>query len=406
MHPTEQAKLNLILDALQERASATSDVPVHVTGFVAWMLNGSANDGSVIATLASTAAASEGASRSFREVAALGFTTAVAEIGAQAFQGGIAWLMGREYFVANRPRGLEADGIAAFGITLGILSLEFSERAKFVKWLDSFLSEALKEITPETWDSSLMQASAELLRFSTQGVSTSTASLPPDLLAALDAKALLASTPEQQSKAFELITSLSYRDFGPDRAATQLTALRWLLRASPTALPGKATVSDVVTVLEAIPRALRLWTWEEKSRTGKGPAVMWPINHEYHVQNLLWVILAPLFPDLEDEENLPSLGQKKPRADIGIPSLKLIVEAKFIYKGNKKEFAEMIDQIGSDASTYLTQPEKYNSIIAFVWDNSRRMEEHAELKQGLEKIPNVVGAVIVARPGKMNAAAV
>jgi hypothetical protein len=38
----------------------------------------------------------------------------------------------------------------------------------------------------------------------------------------------------------------------------------------------------------------------------------------------------------------------------------------------------------------------------FIWDDSRRSEIYPELQQGLKKIDNVVGVVLVPRPGKMD----
>ena len=115
----------------------------------------------------------------------------------------------------------------------------------------------------------------------------------------------------------------------------------------------------------------------------------------------MWVVLAPIFADLEDEENLPSLGQKHPRYDLGVPSLKLIVEVKFVYRGARREFSNVIEEVAADASLYLRDKSRYAEIVAVVWDDSRHTEQHAELKQGLLAIPGVVGAVVLTRPGRM-----
>jgi hypothetical protein len=148
---------------------------------------------------------------------------------------------------------------------------------------------------------------------------------------------------------------------------------------------------------------MRRWTWEDKPRTAgtKSVPVCWHVFNEYHVQNLLWAILAPVFPDLEDEENLPSFGQKHPRFDLGVPSLRTIVEVKFARAGYPSAFASIIGEAAEDASLYRSANSGYDKIILFVWDDSRSSEQHAELKQGLLKIEGIVGAVVVSRPGKM-----
>ena len=48
-------------------------------------------------------------------------------------------------------------------------------------------------------------------------------------------------------------------------------------------------------------RGLKRWTHETEPRTRKSAVARWDIENEYHVQNLLWAILAPVFPDVDDE---------------------------------------------------------------------------------------------------------
>jgi hypothetical protein len=111
-------------------------------------------------------------------------------------------------------------------------------------------------------------------------------------------------------------------------------------------------------------------------------------------------MLAPVFPDLKDEEYFSSLGQKQPRSDLFIPSLKLIIEAKFLRDDDK--VTKIIDEVASDASLYLKQGTDHAGIIPFVWDASRRTEEHPLLREGLREIRGVLDAVIVPRPGRMD----
>ena len=106
-----------------------------------------------------------------------------------------------------------------------------------------------------------------------------------------------------------------------------------------------------------------------------------------------------MFPDLKDEEYFPSLGQKQPRADLFIPSVKLIIEVKFLRQIDK--VTKVIDELGSDASLYLSAGADYSGIIAFVWDDSRRIEEHPLLREGLRRIRGILAAVIVSRAGRM-----
>jgi hypothetical protein len=117
---------------------------------------------------------------------------------------------------------------------------------------------------------------------------------------------------------------------------------------------------------------------------------------------MLWAILAPIFPDLDDEEWLKSVGQHHPRADLAIPSLELLVEVKFMRPGGKSAFGSVIQEVAADASTYLQEGSGYRHIIAFVWDDAARTEEHPELRQGLMRIRGVRDVIVISRPSKMD----
>lgn len=91
-----------------------------------------------------------------------------------------------------------------------------------------------------------------------------------------------------------------------------------------------------------------------------------PIANGYHVQNLLWALLAPIRPDLENEENLTSLGPKYPRFDLGIPSLRLVLEVKFVRGGTTRDYAAVIKQVAADASLYVSESTLYDRIVAVV----------------------------------------
>ena len=118
------------------------------------------------------------------------------------------------------------------------------------------------------------------------------------------------------------------------------------------------------------------------------------------MQNLLWAMLSPVFPDLVPEDYTAKIGKKQPRADLGIPSLRLIVEAKFWY--TKHASKKMIEEIAQDTGLYLVPDSKYDSIVPFIWDEGRRTEEHKGLIAALKKMDGVSDAVVIAKPGFMS----
>ena len=165
--------------------------------------------------------------------------------------------------------------------------------------------------------------------------------------------------------------------------------------------PNGWALADLVAFLEHIPVGLKRWTWEEVARTRGGQPVKWLIDNEYHVQNLLYVLLAPIFTDISDEVYLESVGQKTPRADLYLPGTHTLIEVKY-RKNEKKSFADLIGELAEDLSLYRSD-EKYKSarIVAFLWDHTCATQEHAKFKQGVMKMMGMDGCVAVCSPSVM-----
>lgn len=171
--------------------------------------------------------------------------------------------------------------------------------------------------------------------------------------------------------------------------------------------PNGWSLNDLVAFLERIPVGLKRWTWEkEKGRTRNSSPVKWHIEDEYHVQNLLYVLLGPIFDDIADEIYLQQVGQKNPRADLYLPSMHTLIEVKH-RKDTKKSFSMLIGEIGEDASLYHADT-KYKDIrlICFLWDHTRSTQEHTKFKEGVLKIKGIDACVVVNSPSFMQGPAV
>lgn len=395
-----ESPLESLLDAL-DVAAGVRDAPPHVQAFVAWVDGHASVD--ALRALADESAPLTGAARTYQHVAVLGFAASergLAAPHAPALVDGLTWLAGREWFVPGRLQTFEVDAVALLGVALGLAAAADPEYvAAPSPWMDAVLARAAAGLA-DPWERALVEAARYTLAPS-DSAARRVAEAAPDLAVALAARGALPQVPDAEMAAFTLAADLSFRSYGPDRAAAQRAALRRVIHNAAVIRPGAPTVRDVVALLEGVSRGMRRWTWEGKSRTQGAGAVQWPINNEYHVQNLLWAVLAPVFPDLEDEENLPSFGQKHPRFDLGIPSLRLIIEVKFVRGGTTRDYTDVIDQIAADASLYDGDRRRYDRIVAFVWDDARHGEQHAELKQGLSKLRGVVASVVIARPGRI-----
>ena len=392
----ETPLLELVAQSLERHVRRINAAEPVVRAFAAWLGLTDLVDANTIAALAAEAAAREGSSRSYRDVAVLGFAVSCADgtILVQRFCDGLQWMRARRFFVPNQALGFEADALAIFGTALGVRALAPSaDRDGFSRWLTDLATKSLQQIA-DALDGALLRASFAVCD---RGIAAIQA---PDLTVVLASKRLIPPDERAESDAQRLILDLTHRDAGADRAATQLAALRWLLRSQARLIPTGATADDVARMLETAPHALKRWPWEDRPRTrGEGVTVQrWDVQHEYHFQSLLWALLVPVFPDLDDEEWLPSVGHKHPRVDLVIPSLKLMIEAKFLREGTQAALADMIEQIAADTALYLSEREDHRILVA-VWDDSRSVDQHTELRMGIGQLKGVLGSVVVSRPG-------
>lgn len=302
----------------------------------------------------------------------------------------------------GRPASFRYDALALLGLALGARRIGGEVQQLVGDWLGSFVKPA--EDTMAGWKRVLFYAA---LRFAGQPTDERDLEQIPDCE---DIKLALASkggdffTTIDMDIAYQQVCGRSIIDQPtPVIDACRYTALHYLGTKLPTISLNKPSVEQVVDLLNNIPRGMKRWTWEDNAKTKKSSPQKWDLQNEYHVQSLVFFLLAPIFPDIESEFYLETLGQINPRADIGLPSLNLIIEIKFLRPGIS--FTSMIEEVAADASLYFTKDnvykKKYSQMIVLLWDNSARNQEHHTFKANVTKIQNIIGAVVVSRPGNM-----
>jgi hypothetical protein len=162
------------------------------------------------------------------------------------------------------------------------------------------------------------------------------------------------------------------------------------------------SLNDLLEFLEHIPVGLKRWTWEQTPRTKGAEPVKWHVDNEYHVQNLLYLMLAPIFKDIADEVYLQPVGQKTPRMDLYLPALNTIIEVKY-RKDLRRSFSALIGEIAEDASLYRADP-KYKDarIINVLWDCTHATQEHPKFTEGVLRIDGIDGCVVINAPSTMD----
>jgi hypothetical protein len=346
--------------------------------------------------------------RTYRQVAALGMAgqiTALPEDVTSVLTNDLGQLFGREPVVSGTPMPFCMDGLALAGIMLGThLLRDDAIMTKATAWFSRCCKVTAEGRGLEEWQEWLLRLVGRQTSLSWGGQRSwsETASV---VSVALRSKGVAISQSveaeeSEEENALRIIQAPLPSDVPLGDAVLRLAALNWIRRIRPIADLRAASVDDLVHVLRRVPDGLKSWTWEDKPRTKTSPeARRWHVDNEYHVQNILWLVLAPIFPDLVPEDYTPKVGPVQPRADIGIPSLRIIVEVKFMRSTDAPK--KMIEQIGQDASLYLVTGSRYDRIVPFIWDDSRRSEQHEDMLRGLRQIRGIVDAVIISRPGAM-----
>ena len=349
---------------LTARAAGDASLRALDRAFIAW-LRGDAPDASIQELAESTPM------RSY-DVVALGVLAELAgwSVDKQRLEEGIAWLIDVELKRGAVPAPVSIDGIA-----LLLLGLAGSARPQLRVWHERASATAPDHIEP-VWVRDSPEARLALARVGKGQANESDEGRLLDRLVA-------GELPGE-----------------PLRAAVLLLALSHVRRAQPVALPRRATIEHLVEMLKGVQRSLEHWTWEDNAKVKNGTARKWNVDHEYHVQNLLWAVLAPVFPDLLKEEVGAAVGPVQPRVDLGFPSLRVVVEVKFVR--STTPLKHMVNEIAEDASLYFVPGSKYERMIAFIWDDGARSEQHETLLKGLRLLERVADAVILSRPGKMN----
>jgi REase_DpnII-MboI len=156
--------------------------------------------------------------------------------------------------------------------------------------------------------------------------------------------------------------------------------------------------NHVGMILRRFEAALRRWRWDDSTKI-KRP-INWAITSEREVQDIVWMILRSVFDDIVDEETLPKLGHSTYKADFGIPSLRLLIEAKYCREAS--DFKKIEKEIMEDAVAYLINiKERYDRIIVFIYDHSSSVQEHALTAAALKELPGIEDVIIVSRPSQL-----
>ncbi|WP_333981577.1 hypothetical protein [Burkholderia gladioli] len=184
-----------------------------------------------------------------------------------------------------------------------------------------------------------------------------------------------------------------------DRYPPHQSALLWSCirnAISDTTSNALRSPATVIHALRNFETAMKRWRWDTDKLQNP---VRWPIRSEREVQDILWLILRSIFDDLEDEDTLPKFGHSTYRADFGIPSLGLLIEAK--YARSAGDFKNIEKEVLQDLGPYLQTPERYREVIVFIYDESSSVQHHDTTIRALRSANGITDVLVVCRPSQL-----
>lgn len=97
------------------------------------------------------------------------------------------------------------------------------------------------------------------------------------------------------------------------------------------------------------------------------------INDEYDVQDLLYVILKPLFPKLIDEDPNQKVGGVSNKIDLIIREEKILIEVKMIKESDTNE-KKFIEELKIDFESYHSNPH-LEFLFAYIYDPQNKTKD-------------------------------
>ena len=363
-----------------------SALPPHVAAFCSYLIP---SDSERLDELASLA----GESQSYQQVAAAGYALARDPSSgglAATFQGAFEHLSGRTFFAEGRTPRFEVDSVALLGVALGACAAKIPEGG--MEWFDELLRRSARTLRGDRWQSDLVEIARGIIDkkrvMSIKDIRLRTA---------------FSDTPSEDDRQAAWAEMIAHCANGDPVQVAVNRAVFEQCAASLAALPiVGAGVAGLISILEGLAQSMSHWTYESSVRVKSVTPQRWEVEHEYHVQNLLWTLLRPVFSDLVDEQSLRKVGHKTPRFDLGVPSLGTIVEVKFMRKAGSAACRKITEEIAADRSLYLGPAAGYSRLIAFIWDECRQTEEYQTLREGLERMEGIEKVVILPRPWRMD----
>lgn len=226
--------------------------------FAAWLLSNT-HLGFEVENVCRESARHSGASRSYSDIAVLGFCADAGSVDpaiVTALKEGLEWQAGRSVTVHGISTGVNQDPIALLGIALGTRTIADSALTDLVsRWLGGFIKEAFEMRGIENWQKCLIAAAGQLLEV-TPEIAFPIDDSVKDVLIALDTKKILFSgdVAGEETDALYYLKSSEATEVEASRAALSLAACNAIMTRNEndsgvSKQPIMTTNSDKIKIL-------------------------------------------------------------------------------------------------------------------------------------------------------------
>lgn len=202
-------------------------------------------------------------------------------------------ILGQSSFVDGTPMPWVTDIWAVFGIKLAVINTGDAVKiSKFRSWVNTFLPQQVANGSLNSHEQSI----ANYI------INDELSPKPsPTIALYLHYKNILTVSDVERKKAYINEFLKEYQITYKQTHSLFILALFVYVfdninKENATVPPNLWSLQDIVNFLEKIPAGLKRWTWESQPRTRNSRAVKWTVENEYHVQNLLYIMLGPIFP--------------------------------------------------------------------------------------------------------------
>lgn len=329
------------------------------------------------------------------------FPTASSQLARQHLADGLLTLMRKDPFQADDGVTFVNDCAQVVGLALAV-NVAGDDHPRARSWLADILRDP--RLRPASPVLEIFQEHARHLVDATTGFSVDIRAVDdPVALAGLhwlasSARGLSGQVSEElramQSRVLSEIVLGRFGQVSVPRAALLLEAATHIVTTTVDELVMGRNHAGLL--LSRFEDAMRQWRYDGDNLEHP---IKWPITSEREVQNILWIMLRPVFNDLVDEETLRKVGHSTYRADFGIPSLGLLIEVKYARKA--ADFKTFEKEISEDYVAYFAGNGPYRKMLVFIYDESVSVQEHGTTRNALLRMDDIVDVIIACRPSHL-----